>query len=337
MGKTGVQKLALLSIILLIVLIFAGAFVRVTGSGLGCPDWPTCWGELIPPTSIEQVDEAYLEKKLPRFKKSAERYGRDPDEITVERLLEEYDPVQTWIEFTNRLLALPVLLANFLLMIVCIVTVMRGGGKGKELTLLLGGIGSFLLVIISAVTGIVVVASGLRSGVVTIHMALAFLQLFVLTYLYWAGVRPGSLRTQIAGPSRPQVMILLSCVMIEWAMGSQIREVTDKLMMEQGIESRGNWIDEISESLIYLIHRSFSWSILIAALWLGYKSKWKGGIPRFVLSLVFALMAMGLILSSSGIHAVVQVLHVGVAGALVAAVYYWWLASKTPDWGGSGG
>lgn len=327
MRKTGVQKLALLSIVLLIVLIFAGAVVRVTGSGLGCPDWPTCWGEFIPPTSIEQVDESYLEKKLPRFKKSAERFGRDPDEITVERLLEEYDPVQTWIEFTNRLLALPVLLANFLLMIACL--------RSQIMPKL--GVSAFALVIISALTGIVVVASGLRSGVVTIHMALAFLQLFVLTYLYWAGVRPGSLRTQIAGPSRPQVMILLSCVMIEWAMGSQIREVTDRLMMEQGIASRGSWIDEISESLIYLIHRSFSWSILIAALWLGYKSRWKGKIPRLVLGLVFALMLMGLILSSSGIHAVVQVLHVGVAGGLVAAVYYWWLASKTLDGGGSGG
>ncbi|MDA7664730.1 COX15/CtaA family protein [Akkermansiaceae bacterium] len=327
MRKTGVQKLALLSIVLLIVLIFAGAVVRVTGSGLGCPDWPTCWGEFIPPTSIEQVDEAYLEKKLPRFKKSAERFGRNPDEITVERLLEEYDPVQTWIEFTNRLLALPVLLANFLLMIACL--------RSQIMPKL--GVSAFALVIISALTGIVVVASGLRSGVVTIHMALAFLQLFVLTYLSWAGVRPGSLRTQIAGPSRPQVMILLSCVMIEWAMGSQIREVTDRLMMEQGIASRGTWIDEISESFIYLIHRSFSWSILIAALWLGYKSRWKGRIPRLVLGLVFALMLMGLILSSSGIHAVVQVLHVGVAGGLVAAVYYWWLASKTPDGGGSGG
>ena len=327
MRKTGVQKLALLSIVLLIVLIFAGAVVRVTGSGLGCPDWPTCWGEFIPPTSIEQVDESYLEKKLPRFKKSAERFGRDPDEITVERLLEEYDPVQTWIEFTNRLLALPVLLANFLLMIACL--------RSRIMPKL--GVCAFALVIISALTGIVVVASGLRSGVVTIHMALAFLQLFVLTYLYWAGVRPGIFRTQIAGPSRPQVMILLSCVMIEWAMGSQIREVTDRLMMEQGIASRGSWIDEISESLIYLIHRSFSWSILIAALWLGYKSRWKGKIPRLVLGLVFALMLMGLILSSSGIHAVVQVLHVGVAGGLVAAVYYWWLASKTLDEGGSGG
>ncbi|MEN8774173.1 MAG: COX15/CtaA family protein [Akkermansiaceae bacterium] len=327
MRKTGVQKLAFLSILLLIVLIFAGAIVRVTGSGLGCPDWPTCWGALIPPTSIERVDKDYLEEKLPKFKKSAKRFGQDPDEITVEKLLEEYDPLQTWIEFTNRLLALPVLLANFLLMLACL----------RSRIMLKQGIIAFALVIISALTGIVVIASGLRSGVVTIHMALAFLQLFVLTYLYWAGVRSGESRSSIDGPSRPQVMVLLSCVMIEWAMGSQIREVTDELMMERGIESRGTWIDEISDSLIYLIHRSFSWSILIAALWLGHKSKWRGLVPRFVLGLVFALMIMGLILSSSGIHASVQVLHVGVAGALVAAVYYWWLAAKPLEEGGSGG
>lgn len=317
MRKTGVQRLAFVSIILLIVLILAGAVVRVTGSGLGCPDWPTCWGELIPPTSIEQVDEAYLEKKLPKFKKSAKRFGRDPDDITVEKLLEEYDPAQTWIEFTNRLLALPVLLANFLLMIACI--------RSQIFPRL--GIAAFSLVIISALTGIVVIASGLKAGVVTIHMALAFLQLFILTYLYWAGGNEGETRPVIKGPSRPNVMVLLACVMVEWAMGSQIREVTDELMMENGVASRSSWIEQISDSWIYLIHRSFSWSILIVALWLGYQVRWQGFVPRFTLVLVFALMAMGVILSFSGIHAVVQVLHVAVAGALVTLVYYWWLAA----------
>lgn len=320
MPKTGVQRLALISIILLIVLIFAGATVRVTGSGLGCPDWPTCWGELIPPTSVEEVDFEKLEERLPRYKRNAERFGRDPDSITIESLKEEYDPVQTWIEFTNRLLALPVLLSNFLLMIACIRT--------KNLTR--HGIASFALVIISALTGIVVVASGLHAGVVTIHMALAFLQLFVLTYIVWAGGREGEPRQKIAGASRGQVMVLLACVMIEWALGSQIREVTDRLMMENGVESRASWIDEISDSWVYLIHRSFSWSILIAALWVGYKVGWKGSVSRLIFVVVGALMIMGLILSTSGIHAVIQVLHVGLAGILVSAAFYWWLAA-TPS------
>ena len=119
-------------------------------------------------------------------------------------------------------------------------------------------------------------------------------------------------------------------------MGSQIREVTDGLMREYGVESRSNWIDEISTSLVYLIHRSFSWSILIAALWLGHKAGWRGMVPRTVLALVGALMVMGLVLSQSGIHAVVQVMHVGIAGILVSVVYYWWLAADESGKGHDG-
>jgi len=197
------------------------------------------------------------------------------------------------------------------------------------------GISAFSLVIISALTGIVVVASGLHTGVVTIHMALAFLQLFLLTYMLWAGGGAETKRSQIPETSRFQVMILLACVMIEWALGSQIREMTDRLQMDKGVDSRATWIHEISDSWLYLIHRSFSWSILIAALWLGCKVRWQGFVPRLVLGVVGALMIMGLILSSSGIHAIIQVLHVGLAGILVSAVFYWWLAAVPSRKGGS--
>jgi heme A synthase len=54
---TWFQRLLLLTIGLTFVLVMIGGTVRATGSGLGCPDWPMCHGEIIPPAEKHTLIE----------------------------------------------------------------------------------------------------------------------------------------------------------------------------------------------------------------------------------------------------------------------------------------
>lgn len=60
LGVKNVRRLVLVSILLAIVVVSLGAYTRLTHAGLGCPDWPGCYGLLDVPETKEQIAKAEL-------------------------------------------------------------------------------------------------------------------------------------------------------------------------------------------------------------------------------------------------------------------------------------
>lgn len=317
------QKFAFAALVSVLVLLFAGAIVRVTGAGLGCPDWPTCWGCLVPPWKVEQVDLSKID--FEKFQKKAERLGRDPESVTPESLLDSFNARHVWTEFTNRLLALPVGLFSMITLIAAF-----GRPRGQRIVILTA-FASLLLVLINAWMGAMVVYSGLKPGVLTTHMALAMLLVAVLAFTVWRGTaRPR--RLPLAPGSRSRVWWLVgslfALVVIEGIMGTQIREMTDEMAKSHEGEPRSEWIGELEQTTVYLLHRSFSWVIFaltLVAFFLTRRATGgrEGRAARIVLAMVVVQMLLGVIMAQIHIYAAVQVLHVGLTGILLAGVVFW--------------
>src|ERR1700742_563537 len=189
-SKITFQKINLLSIVLLFVLILAGGVVRSTGSGMGCPDWPKCFGGYIPPTNISQLPKDYKQKyvaervaKNQRFANTLDVFGysdlakriREDKSILVP---EEFNAAKTWTEYVNRLIG--AISGLFLLL-----TAVYAFSYSKESKLIVFlSILNLILVGFQGWLGSIVVSTNLVAWIVTVHMllALAILALSITTY-----------------------------------------------------------------------------------------------------------------------------------------------------------
>ena len=323
MGMNRFQKLATSALVAVLVLMFVGAIVRVTGAGMGCPDWPTCWGCLIPPTRVEQVDFAKL--PIEKFQRKAERMGRDPATISEESLRREFNPRHVWTEFMNRLTSLPV---GFFSLATFIAAFWQ---RGKRPLVFWLAFAALATVLINAWMGARVVYSGLAPGVLTTHLALAMTLIGMLVYCAWRGTdTPWRIRMDAAPLSRLRVAVsvLLAVIGAEGIIGAQVREMTDELAKAHANAPRATWAQELEESWKYVIHRSFSWVVLGTTVWAWlltkrHRSGGAGTVEKVVMGIVISQMVLGVVMAQIHIYAWVQVLHVGLAAILLTFVWLW--------------
>lgn len=323
MAMTGFQKLAVAALVSVLLLMFVGAIVRVSGSGMGCPDWPTCWGCLIPPTAVEQVDFDKL--PIEKFRRKAERMGRDPTTITAETLRAEFNPRHVWTEFGNRVCSLPV---GFFSLATFIAAFWQ---REKRPLVFWMAFGSLVVVLVNAWMGARVVYSGLKPGVLTTHLALAMMLTGMLMYCAWRGTdAPWRIRMESAPLARLRwaVTMLLVFVVAEGIVGSQIREITDELAKSHTNAPRATWIGELESTWKYLFHRSFSWVIFGTSIWawwltVNHRQGGAGWVERAVLAIVLLQMLLGLVMAQVHLYSWVQVLHVGLAAVLLTLIWLW--------------
>lgn len=292
------------TLVTLYLLVLIGGIVRATGAGMGCPDWPTCFGSWIPPTDVSQLPDNYKEI-----------YGAKLEgEI-------EFNPVKTWIEYVNRLFGVFTGGWIFLTLLASIPFL-----KSDRRSIFYLSLAAFLLVAFQGWLGAKVVATELHPVMVTLHMLLAIVIIFVLLYAYAKVSYIDKLNVEVVTGSRASlnlwVVIAILIVTIQLILGTQVREAVDLAVVSLGYEAREKWVEETG--LIYLVHRSFSIPVVLVVAGLYYQVKKQttgnGIINRLAWLMGGVLLAeilTGVILGYFSIPAVLQPVHLTLAVMLL--------------------
>jgi cytochrome c oxidase assembly protein subunit 15 len=310
-------------LILIFLVVFAGSFVRMSGSGMGCPDWPKCFGKWVPPTEITELPadyrEAYLlkrQKKVEKFcaflakiglDQTAEKIKKDPS-VYVE---EAFNARKTWIEYVNRLagfLAGNAMLVSFGWLLLY---------YRKRKWLLLTGL-NLVLMGFEAWFGSIVVATNLVPWTITVHLFFALV--IIGLQLYFIHQLRRQTRTDIPQNQSFQLLswLILAITFYQMFLGTQVREAIDALV-KKGY-SRAEWIEQLG--MPFFIHRSFSWLVLILLTYLFWQNRkvWHYGRINVAFYVLALELSTGVALAYADMPGLVQTAHLVFATILLCVL-----------------
>jgi cytochrome c oxidase assembly protein subunit 15 len=259
------------------LVILAGGVVRTTGSGMGCPDWPKCFGQWIPPTDGSALPTDYKEHYIEMRRQKNEKLSKMiaplgfTDLATSIRddasIYEETDFVwqRTWVEYTNRL-------AGALLGLALVLTFIGSLSywqKSRRVVFTMLGI--ILITGFQGWLGSIVVSTNLLPGTITVHMLFAFLIIAGLMQVY-VKTSPGRRAMSsfaMANTMRYAIAVLMILTLIQVLLGTQVRQQVDVIAKSLNLAQRELWIERLG--MVFYIHRSFSLLLLAGHVWMFYQ------------------------------------------------------------------
>ncbi|OYU95093.1 MAG: heme A synthase [Bacteroidetes bacterium B1(2017)] len=294
------RRFGILTIAAVFFLIFIGGLVRSTGSGMGCPDWPKCFGKLVPPTDVSQLPADYKTQFAVAGKEIA-----------------DFNVFKTWTEYVNRLIGV---IIGFLILFTVIFAVPYLKSENKKIFWL--SLLAFFLVGYQGWIGSKVVSSDLAVYMITIHMLLALVIVALLIYTITASQDFTIQQFESYAPLKSIIVLTLLISLVQTVSGTQVREAVDEVAKR--IDNRWLWTDELG--IIFKAHRS--WSLLNLGLSVFIMTRFRKLLERnsilykssLALVLLMSTQALtGAVLANLGFPAQFQSIHLTL-GSLTAGL-----------------
>lgn len=265
--KKRFRKTAKVALVLIYLVIAAGAIVRMTGSGMGCPDWPKCFGYYIPPTDVKDLEfkpnhdykkgvVIIVDEELQVAKsdfESGEKLDLNNWEPYTAHNYAIFNPVHTWVEYINRLLGalsgIPIL----------IFTIMSFWLWKEDKRYVLLSLLTVFAMGFQAWLGKTVVDSNLAPYKITTHMVMALVIVALILYLIF--ISKTSFKNQKFNPQFRVLLIIATCIsLIQIVLGTQVRQFVD---VQNKLNGYHNWDFTLLAPNDFYIHRTLSILILV--------------------------------------------------------------------------
>lgn len=316
-----------ITLVVLYLVILAGSIVRATGSGMGCPDWPKCFGYYIPPTDPSQVEfhENHPYEKgmmiivndtLWRANSdftSANNFNRANWEKYPVHNYAKFFVKQTWIEYINRLTGALSSLCMTLLLIVALLRVRR---DWPTLAILLVG-----MIVLGFVIwlGKVVIDTNLKPFSITLHLMSALVLVSVVVFTQTrVKLRSGRFEKHTIGKKVRLLLILaLLLTLAQIIFGTQVRQQIDAINHAMDGMSRESWISQLNS--FYPLHQVIAIVVIVvngALFYFFRKTKPQGGTNTLLYGILLVMLAeyaVGVFIHNFSIPAFAQPAHLTLA------------------------